>query len=268
MNCPRMNSLPMNFRWSLIRVVLIRIVFVSVIAAGAHLAAQAPDIASLRKQAKAGDAEAQYQLAQALLSGKGVPQDSKQGVEWLEKAAKLDHPAAQQVLSYMYLKGGEQNIPKNPKIGLEWLQKSADHGNAAAEYGLAVMYRDGDGETGIPRKPHEAATWFRKAARQPGSIKSQSALQEMLQKRLISKAEANWRAAEPTKEAEKGKAVPFSVAEVETGLKGSITNKRMTTLVQKFGVDFKLNPVTQKRLKDDGADDYLLQTISASKRSL
>jgi hypothetical protein len=42
----------------------------------------------------------------------------------------------------------------------------------------------------------------------------------------------------------------------------------MTTLVQKFGVDFILTAVVGKRLADEGADDNLLQTISASKRLL
>jgi hypothetical protein len=42
----------------------------------------------------------------------------------------------------------------------------------------------------------------------------------------------------------------------------------MTTLVQKFGVDFKLSAVAGKRLADEGADNNLLQTISASRRVL
>jgi uncharacterized protein YqcC (DUF446 family) len=87
----------------------------------------------------------------------------------------------------------------------------------------------------------------------------------MLQKKLISEQEANWRAPEPTKEAQKGNA-PFSLAEIETGLKGWITSPRMATLVHTYGVDFKLSAASRQRLKDEGADDTLLQTISTSKR--
>lgn len=262
----------MNLRRSPNRVVLIRtllalVTLICVVGDVRVEAQEAPNISSLRKQAKDGDAEAQFELAKAYLSGNGVAKDSKQGAEWLEKAAKLDHPAAQQVLSYFCLNGGEQNIPKNPKVGLEWLRKSAQHGNAVAEYSLGQLYMDGNSDAGLPRNPHEAANWFRKAARQPGSTKSQSALDEMLKKGLIAKQEANWRAAEPASEVGKGKAGPFTLAEVETGLKGSITNKRMATLVQQFGVDFKVNSAIQKRLADDGADADLLQTISSSKRS-
>jgi hypothetical protein len=266
----------MNLRQPRIRVVLFSMVSLCLIAAthpGQVLRAQTTDVASLTKQAKDGNAESQYQLADAYLNGKGVNKDSRQGVEWLKKAAALDHPGAQLVLSYMYLKGGEQNIPKDPAQGLRWLQKSADHGYAPAEYSLALLYRDGDADTGIARNPGQAATLFRKAARQPGSIRSQAALQEMLQKKLISEQEANWRAPEPArapepvKVAQKGKAPPFTLVEVEAGLKGYITNKRMATLVQKYGVDFKLNSTTRKRLADDGAQDDLLAAISASNRS-
>lgn len=253
-------------RFSLI---LIRIAAACCIVVGANsaLQAQGADIEALRKAAKEGNADAQYQLADAYLEGKGVSTDSKQGAEWLEKAAKLDHPAAQFVLGYMYLKGGGQNIRKNPKQGLEWIRKSSDHGYAKAEYALGVLYRDGDGETGIAQNPHDAAKLFRAAARQPDSTKSQAALLEMFEKKVISKQEANWRAPEPTKVAEKGKPAPFSLAEVETGLKGSITKTRMAALVQTYGVNFKLNAAARQRLLGEGADDYLLQIISASKRS-
>lgn len=253
------------------RRLLIRSLLVCVIAAGAPLAvvrAQAPNIDHLRKQAKENDAEAQFELAKAYLLGTGVAQDSKQGVEWLQKAARLDHPGAQLALAKMYLDGREQNIRKDPKQGMEWLRKAVDHGYAPAEHDLAVMYRDGDKETGVAKNPHDAASWFRKAARQPGSTQSQASLEEMLHQGLITKQEANWRVPEPTKEAEKGKAapLPFSLAEVETGLKGWITSARMATLVHTYGVNFSVNAGTQKVLLADGADANLLRVISASKR--
>src|SRR5438270_3898019 len=261
----------MKIRPSRIREDLLWIIVVCVVSAGSNLSraqAQAPDIAALHKQAEAGNADAQYKLAAAYLNGEGVARDGKQGVEWLQKAAKLDHPGAQLALSTFFLRGGGQNIPKDPKQGLLWLEKAANHGYAPAEYNLGLLYQDGDGGTGIPRDPHKAATLFRKAARQPGSTKSQAALQDMLQKKLISRQEANWQAAEPVKVAEKGKAAPFSLGDVETGLKGRITSARMATLVQHYGVDFKLNDSARKRLKDDGAEDALLQMISISRRSL
>ncbi|HEX4967566.1 MAG TPA: SEL1-like repeat protein, partial [Nitrospiraceae bacterium] len=41
----------------------------------------------LRKSAEAGDASAQYRLAQLYAEGNGVPQNSIQAKEWFEKAA-------------------------------------------------------------------------------------------------------------------------------------------------------------------------------------
>jgi len=240
------------------RRILIGGLFVCAITASAPLTvvrAQAPNIDQLRKQAKENDAEAQFQLAKAYLFGTGVAQDSKQGVEWLQKAARLEHAPAQLALAKMYLDGREQNIHKDPKQGMEWLRKAVDHGFAPAEHDLAVMYRDGDADTGIPRKPHEAAAWFRKAARQPGSTQSQGSLEDMFHQGLITRQEANWRVP-----------APFSLAEVETGLKGWITSARMATLVHTYGVNFNLNAGAQKVLLADGADANLLQAIKASKR--
>lgn len=201
--------------------------------------AQNQSLEEIRQKAEAGDAKAQCDLAQVYLEGKDVAKDSEQG--------------------------------------LAWLRKSADQGFFRAEYALAYMYLNGAGS--LPKDQHEAATWFRKAAKQQNKA-SQDKLAAMLAQGLISSDEANWHANEPTVSQTpqhappnppkdvKGKATPFSLGEVETGLTGGITSKRMTTLVQKFGVDFKLSAVTRKRLADAGADDSLLTTISSSKRSL
>jgi hypothetical protein len=219
-----------------------RVIAVCAIAA-ASVAAQDQDFASVQRKAQGGDAIAQYNLAKDYIGGIGVARD--------------------------------------PAQGLAWLVKSADQGYFGAEYALAYMYLNG--AVKLPKDEHEAAKWFWKAAKQQNKA-SQDKLAAMLAQGLISPEEANWRATEPTaaqtppqtlprtlpspaKNA-KGKAAPFSLGDVETGLTGGITSKRMTTLVQKFGVDFTLKAVARKRLADQGADDNLLTTISASKRSL
>jgi len=156
--------------------------------------AQAPNIPALHKQAKEGNAEAQYELAKAYLSGTGVPKDSKQGVDWLRKAANWSIPRRARTGDHVY--GRRAIHSEGSKQGLEWLRKSAAQGYGPAEYNLGSLYRRGDEATGIPKKPHEAANWFRKAARQQGA-NSQTGLQEMLQQGLISRQEANWQASEP-----------------------------------------------------------------------
>jgi TPR repeat protein len=164
-------------------------------------------------------------------------------------------------LAESYFEGN--GIAKDPKQGLVWLRKSAGQGYAGAEATLGFMYQKG---VEIEPDAHEAANWYRKAARQ-NITKAQTHLSEMLSQGLISQKEADWATPEPVKEVKKSGPVPFSLAEVETGLSGGITNKRMATLVSTYGVDFKLGAGTRKRLADEGADDNLLVTIAAAKRS-
>ena len=196
------------------------------------LSAQNTDFANLWRKAAGGDAKAQFELAQEYFNG--------------------------------------VKVAKDPKLMLEWLRKSADQGYAGAEVALGVMYQNG-GVKGIEKDPHEAAKWYRKAARQKNK-NAQQDLSAMLAKGLITKQEADWRGAEPVelvkpvKEAKKTKPGPFSLSEVETGLTGGITPKRMSTLVGTYGVDFALSPTTKKRLTEEGADDNLLQLIASSKR--
>jgi len=228
------------------------------LAAAVSVTAQTPNITALQRSAEAGDAKAQFDLADTYFEGNGVPKD----------------------------------LPK----GMDWLRKSAAQGYAGAEVTLGFLYQNG---VQVPKDPHEAAKWYRKAARQSDkdpkhAQKAQSDLGVMAAQGTISIDEADWRApepgSEPTQQAKtpqgkstdgkttngktsdgkitpaKSKASPFSLAEVETGLTGGITPKRMTTLVGQYGVDFSLNASAKQRLTSDGADDGLLQTIASSKR--
>jgi TPR repeat protein len=157
-----MNIAPMNLRFALVGCVL-----VCAALALWPAAAQNQNISTLRKQAKEGNAESQYELAKDYYTGTGVPKDLKQG--------------------------------------LEWLRKFAGQGHSGAEFAL------------------------------------------------------------PVTEAKADKPKPFSLADVEKGLQGGITYKRLATLVDKLKVDFTLSAELRERLGKAGADDNLLATISASK---
>ena len=225
----------MRFRRNLVSLLALLI-------ASALASAQTESFATLLHKAQAGDAKAQFDLASAFSQGTGVAKDPAKGIEWLKKSALQGYPGAEVVLGYMYQKGIEMD-----------------------------------------RDPFEAAKWYKKAARQSDkdpkhAQTAQTHLSEMLAEGLISEKEADWHAAasqSSTKQANtnpeitkpgNGKAPAFSLAEVETGLKGGITPKRMATLVTTYGVDFPLNGNAKKRLTDDGADDTLLQTIASAKR--
>ncbi len=204
------------------------------------LLAQAQAIADLVQKAQAGDAKAQFELAKAYQGGQGVPLDRVKSIEWLRKSADRGYAGAQVTLGAFYESGALREVPG---------------------------FNQPD--------PHEAAKWFRKAARQSKidpqhAHNAQADLSQLLAQGLISKQEADWRAAEPganpatAKDTKKGPP-PFSLAEVEEGLTGGVTDKRMTTLVNTYGVNFALTATTRKRLTDDGADDNLLAAISASR---
>jgi len=212
-------------------------VLILAVALAGFSSAQSDNLATLRRKAQAGDAKAQFDLASAYSQGTGVAKDTAQGIEWLRKSALKGYPGAQVVLGYMYHKGIE--MEKDPSEAAKWYKKAA---------------RQGD------KDPKHAQT-------------AQTHLSEMLSEGLISAKEADWHAAEPSASSAKpandkqgSKPPAFSFAEVETGLQGGITTKRMATLVTTYGVDFTLNAGARKALTDDGADDALLQTIASAKR--
>lgn len=203
----------------------------TLVLSAAHVWAQAVDIDAILRKAEAGDAKAQFDLAEAYSEGNGVAKNSAQGMEWLKRSALQGFARAEVVLGYMYQKG--INMEKDPSEAAKWYKKAAKQG-----------YKD--------PKPAQTA---------------QNNLSEMLAQGLISAKEAEWHTSESTAPKQmQTRKPPFSLTEVEAGLTGGITTKRMATLVNTYGVDFTLTASARKRLTDDGADDNLLATISSAKR--
>jgi len=218
----------MTFRLQLVTLVA------SCLLTAAFSVAQTDDVATLLKKANAGDAKAQFDLASAYSQGVGVEKDPAKGLEWLRKSASQGYAGAEVVLGYFYQKGMQ-----------------------------------------IQQDPSEAAKWYRRAAKQADkdpkhAQTAQGHLSEMLAQGVISAREADWHAQEQSttsgRQTQSNEPAPFSLGEVETGLAGGITSKRMATLVTTYGVNFSLNDGAKKRLSGDGADDNLLQTIASSKR--
>jgi hypothetical protein len=181
----------------------------------------------------------------------------------LQRKAQAGNAEAQYQLAGAYFSG--EGVARDPKQGLVWLRKSAGQGYVWAEKALGVMYLKG--EQTVSQNPHEAAVWFRKAARQQNKP-AQASLAQMLADGVVSKQEANWRAPDQVVEVKTATSKPFSLGEVEKGLQGGITCKRLAALVDKFKVDFALTTDMRQRLGKEGADDNLLTIISVSKRSL
>ncbi|WP_051908530.1 tetratricopeptide repeat protein [Candidatus Odyssella acanthamoebae] len=114
-----------------------------------------------RKAAENNYAAAQYNLGQCYLFGKGVDKDLNQAVEWYRKAAENNHAAAQYNLGQCYLFG--KGVDKDLNQAVEWYRKAAEQNHAAAQYSLGWCY---DHSIGVERDPREAVEWYRKAAEQ------------------------------------------------------------------------------------------------------
>ena len=94
------------------------------------------------KRANGGEVDAQLELGNLYIQGKGVSKDYQKAKEWYEKAAKQGHAIAQYNLSILFITG--QGIQKDYQKAREWLEKAAQQGYAEAQYRLGSMYVDGE----------------------------------------------------------------------------------------------------------------------------
>ncbi len=96
-------------------------------------------VAQWRGPASAGDADAQYNLAQAYKRGRGVAADPVQAEALYRKAAAQGQPQAQAALALMLYGGGARGE------ALPWFEKAAARGEPRAQYVLGTALFNGDG---------------------------------------------------------------------------------------------------------------------------
>ena len=101
-------------------------------------------VAIWRPLAEKGDADAEFNLAQAYRLGRGVPTNLSAAKTWFERAASQGHVDAQTTLGLLLFQNGDQ------LNGLKWLKKAADQGEPRAllVYGTALV--NGDSVTQDP----------------------------------------------------------------------------------------------------------------------
>lgn len=95
-----------------------------------------------RGPAVAGDADAQFNLAQAYKLGRGVPLDPTLAESWFRKAAVQGHVQAADNYGLALFQAGKK------AEAAPWLEKSVAHGEPRAQLVLGTMLFNGDG---IPR---------------------------------------------------------------------------------------------------------------------
>ena len=95
-------------------------------------------IAQWRGPAESGDADAQFNLAQAYKLGKGVPADLKLAEDLYAKAARAGHLQAADNYGLLLFQSGRRTE------ALAWIVPSADRGEPRAQYVLGTAYFNGD----------------------------------------------------------------------------------------------------------------------------
>ncbi|TCP66367.1 SPOR domain-containing protein [Sphingomonas sp. PP-CE-1G-424] len=94
-----------------------------------------------RPLAIAGDADAQFNLAQAYKLGRGVPLDLTLAESWFRKAAMQGHLQAEDNYGLALFQSGKKTD------ALPWLEKSAARGEPRTQLVLGTMLFNGDGVT-------------------------------------------------------------------------------------------------------------------------
>jgi len=94
--------------------------------------------ADLLAKAKAGDAEAQNELGEALYAGKrGMARNAVEAVKWFRQAAEQNLPAAQSNLGVCYERG--DGVAKYEVEAYKWYLLAATQGDAKAKRNLSML---------------------------------------------------------------------------------------------------------------------------------
>jgi len=126
------------------------------------------EIDDIREQAEAGDAAAQFQLAQWFDRGEqGLSVDYEKAFHWYKQAGEQGHTEAQFAVGLLYNLG--QGVDHDDVMAANWFLRAANAGLDDAQFNLGLMLYLGEG---IGSNHEDAARWFTKAAEQ-GHTKAQ-----------------------------------------------------------------------------------------------
>lgn len=125
-------------------------------------------LAIWRPLAEAGDAEAQFNIAQAYRLGRGVRQDEKIAMRWYERAARQGLTPAEANYGLLLLEDDRA-------AALPWLERAAVKGDPRAQYVIGTALFNGDS---LPRDPVRAYAMMNRAAA-AGLPQAVSSLAEM-----------------------------------------------------------------------------------------
>ena len=117
------------------------------------------DLAPLQVLAEQGDAEAQYQVAAALLEDTAQGADTAEAIVWLRRAADAFHPAALNKLGEVHEWG--LGVEPSADEAIAWYRKAAALADRDAWANMGRAYEVG---LGVEPDDAEALRWYRRAA--------------------------------------------------------------------------------------------------------
>ncbi len=118
-------------------------------------------------------ANAQYNLGVLYHQGLGKEQDLGRALYWYRNAAKLNHAEAQYNLGIAHIEGIGTDY--NPALAAEFFERAANNGIIEAAYNLGLIYENGLlGQA----KPDEALLWYKVASDQ-GNADAKNALNDL-----------------------------------------------------------------------------------------
>ncbi len=130
--------------------------------AGGARGAEAPDdspFEQLCRDARNGNAKAQYVLGCCYNGDHGVQKDPAKAAIWWERAAAQGLADAQYYIGLSYYAG--IGVPKDAAVATSWWKKAAAQDHADAEYFLGISYNSG---VGVPQSTKLAVYWLQRSA--------------------------------------------------------------------------------------------------------
>jgi TPR repeat protein len=120
------------------------------------------ELAITRLRAEQGNAQAQYEMGEALLHGEATGRpDAVEAARWYALAAKQSHGDACFALAGLCKSG--DGTPQDDAQAAHWFHLAAEQGVVQAQYNLGLACHLGDG---LPKSDMKAMQWFGQAANQ------------------------------------------------------------------------------------------------------
>lgn len=179
-------------------------------------------VSILKKLAKSGNAEAQFQLAKCYQNGTGVKKNTSVAASWLNKSAEGGFVPAYYALGQRNEKGID--ITPNQEQAAKWYRKAAEQGHADAQFRLGLMYDEGRGVTQNGKK----AIDFIKSSAENGSQEAKDYIESIKSK--------------PSASIKSKPSASINNVKIEKGIMFSSTRKGL-----RFHVDFGVSNLKGKK---------------------